>query len=206
MTPRKTAAPKREKGAYHHGDLKTALKSAALKLVLEKGPRGFSINEASRLAGVTVAAPYRHFADKEALLAEIAAEGFRQLATSVRRASEMKRRPEERLRAAGLAYLEFAKQHRGFFTVMFSAGLDKTKYPDMHLASNEAFGTILSLVAAVESNERLALQRAVAAWALVHGLASLDADGTLTSHAAGALRIDPQAVLGEFIIALSASK
>jgi AcrR family transcriptional regulator len=61
--------------SYHHRNLKTALKQAALKLVREKGPRGFSLNEASRLAGVTVAAPYRHFKDKEALLAEIGLTG-----------------------------------------------------------------------------------------------------------------------------------
>jgi AcrR family transcriptional regulator len=77
MSARRAAIRKKVDGAYHHGDLKASLKKAALRLVREKGPRGFSLNEASRLAGVTVAAPYRHFADKNALLAEIACDGRR---------------------------------------------------------------------------------------------------------------------------------
>ncbi len=69
MAVKKAKVLRKAKGEYHHGDLKTSLKQAALRLVRDRGPRGFSVNEASRLAGVSVAAPYRHFHDKDALLA-----------------------------------------------------------------------------------------------------------------------------------------
>src|SRR6201993_5193038 len=74
---RKTTVARRD--SYHHGDLKRALTSAALSLVAEKGPKGFTLTEAARRAGVSAAAPYRHFADKAELLATVAEQGFREL-------------------------------------------------------------------------------------------------------------------------------
>jgi AcrR family transcriptional regulator len=167
--------------SYHHGNLKTALKHAALKLVREKGPRGFSLNEASRLAGVNVAAPYRHFKDKAALLAEIACEGNLLLFKEVQEAAGKPSTVKQRMLEAGLAYLRFSSRHSDYFDVIFNSSIDKAKYPEVHRTGMEAFGVILELAKQYESTAELAEARAVSAWALVHGLAALCADGALSS-------------------------
>ncbi|MGI4757944.1 MAG: TetR/AcrR family transcriptional regulator, partial [Janthinobacterium lividum] len=107
---------------YHHGDLKTAMIKAALDLVREKGPRGFTLNEASRVAGVSKSAPYRHFRDKDALLAEIALIGTRLLESELRAASSRRGTPREKLLSALLGYIEFAQNHPDYFAVMFQSG------------------------------------------------------------------------------------
>ncbi len=139
MPPRKPVRP------YHHGDLKSALKKAALKLVRQKGPRGFSLNEASRLAGVTVAAPYRHFEDKDALLAEIICDGNAILEKEARDAASRAKGTTEQMLEAGMAYLRFASAHSDYFSVIFSSGLDKSKYPEVQSSARKAFDVILSL-------------------------------------------------------------
>src|SRR5579875_3222164 len=111
MTRRKSAR------SYHHGDLKTALKAAALKLVRQKGPRGFTLNEASRLAGVTVDAPYRHFEDKDAFLAEIICDGNTILAKEVREAVGTVTGIKEQMVEAGMAYLRFSVHHADYFVL-----------------------------------------------------------------------------------------
>ena len=168
---------KKPRRAYHHGDLKSALKAAALHLVKEKGPRGFSINEASRLAGVSVGAPYRHFADKEALLAEVAQDGNELLGAEVRRAVARVEDLAEKMIEAGMAYLRFAVGHADYFAVIFQAGLDKGKYPELERSAREAFATILDLSMQFEKTPKRGLERAVGAWALVHGLATLELEG-----------------------------
>lgn len=167
--------------SYHHRNLKAALKQAALKLVREKGPRGFSLNEASRLAGVTVAAPYRHFKDKEALLAEIACEGNALLLKEVQEAASKPSTVKQRMLEAGLAYLRFSSRHSAYFDVIFNSSIDKAKYPEVQRTGMEAFGVIVELAKQYESTAELAQARAVCAWALVHGLAALCADGALSS-------------------------
>ena len=180
MTTRNPRIRKKVGGAYHHGDLKASLKRAALRLVQEKGPRGFSLNEASRLAGVTVAAPYRHFEDKDALLAEIACDGLSLMVTELREATAASGIREQMLEA-GMAYLRFSSVHADYFAVIFNAGLDKSKYPDVRLAAERAYGVILELSQQAENTRELASQRAVSAWALVHGFATLTADGALST-------------------------
>src|SRR6201996_5494872 len=101
------AAARRD--SYHHGDLKRALTSAALTLVAEKGPKGFTLTEAARRAGVSAAAPYRHFADKAELLAAVAEQGFRDLHTSL--AAEAPSSPSARVTALGRAYVRWAVAH-----------------------------------------------------------------------------------------------
>ena len=173
--------PRKAEGSYHHGDLKTSLKLAALRLVREKGPRGFSLNEASRLAGVTVAAPYRHFADKDALLAELACDGNELMTRELEEAVGEARGVKAQMLAAGMAYLRFSRTHADYFAVIFQAGLEKQKYPEVERSAQEAFGVILRLAHEAERTPMLAEQRALAAWALVHGLASLAAEGALST-------------------------
>ncbi len=169
--------------SYHHGDLKAALKKAALKLVRQKGPRGFSLNEASRLAGVTVAAPYRHFEDKDALLAEIICEGNAILAKEVREAASSATDIKDQMLEAGMAYLRFAATHSDYFSVIFNSGIDKSKYPDVQRSAREAFSVVWGLAQKSEPTTELAHDHAVSAWAFVHGLAALRADEALFAAA-----------------------
>jgi AcrR family transcriptional regulator len=182
----KTRKPvqKKVRGAYHHGDLKASLKRAALRLVRQKGPRGFSLNEASRLAGVTAAAPYRHFEDKEALLAEIACDGLALMVRELREAAAMVSGIKKQMLEVGMAYLRFSSVHSDYFAVIFNAGLDKSKYPEVGRGAEEAFRVILELSQQAERTLELAAQRAVSAWALAHGFATLTADGALSTAVA----------------------
>lgn len=182
---RKTAVRKKVEGAYHHGDLKASLKKAALRLVREKGARGFSLNEASRMAGVTVAAPYRHFADKDALLAEIACDGCEMMARELAEAATKVDGTKEQMLEAGMAYLRFSAKHADYFAVIFNAGLDKKRYPEVERSAKQAFGVIWDLAQKTEETPESAARRAVSAWALAHGLATLTADGALSTAIEG---------------------
>ena len=181
MAMRKPAVRKKAQGTYHHGDLKASLKNAALRLVRKKGPRGFSLNEASRLAGVTVAAPYRHFQDKDALLAEIACDGNELMKRELQEAASKVSGVREQMLEVAMAYLRFSKARSDYFAVIFHAGLDKSKYPEVERSAQEAFGVIVSLAQHYERTPELAGQRAVSSWALVHGLATLSVDGAFST-------------------------
>lgn len=181
MAAGKAPTLQKAKGEYHHGNLKNSLKQAALRLVRERGPRGFSLNEASRIAGVSVAAPYRHFDDKDALLAEIARDGYELLEAEIRRAVERAGDLRGQLVESGMAYLRFARNHADYFSVMFQAGLDRSKYPEIERSANAGFGVIRGLARQLERTPQRAESRALSAWALVHGLAGLDQDGALNT-------------------------
>ena len=180
MAVKKARVLRKAKGEYHHGDLKTTLKQAALRLVRERGPRGFSLNEASRVAGVSVAAPYRHFRDKEALLAEITCDGNELLGREILEAVEKVGNLRDRIVESGMAYLRFARNHADYFSVMFQSGLDRSKHPEIERSARAGFGVIIGLAQQYERTPELAELRGVAAWALVHGLAALDHDDALS--------------------------
>jgi AcrR family transcriptional regulator len=200
MATKQSGIAKKARGAYHHGDLKLSLKKAALRLVQEKGPRGFSLNEASRLAGVTAAAPYRHFPDKDALLVEIACDGLALMVHDLRHATSRVDGTREKMIEAGMAYLEFSAVHSDFFAVIFSAGLDKSRYPELERAARSAFDVILELALEVEKTPELGVQRATAAWALVHGFAMLTADGALSTALEPKPGFDPlRPILRQFV-------
>src|SRR5580693_8420060 len=125
---------------YHHGNLREALIEAALELIGAKGPAGFTIAEAARLAGVSPAAPYRHFRDAESLLAEVATRGFD--AFRDRLAAALDRHPTDPARAAeavGRAYLGFAKDEPAFYAAIFETGIDRAPYPELQAAGDRAF-------------------------------------------------------------------
>jgi len=168
-------APKR---GYHHGDLKEALCRAALELVAEDGPRGLKLAEVCRRAGVSVAAPYRHFADKDALLAMVAERGFAQFAVSLERAAAKRKLGSlARLEALGLAYVAFARTQPEMFRVMFGANSPKTECGERQAVASRAFGVFVHAI--VECQKAQTLPRgepekiALAVWAHVHGLAAL---------------------------------
>jgi len=170
---------KRERGGYHHGNLKEALVRAALELIAEKGPAGFTFADAARWAGVSPAAPYRHYRDRDALLADVARRGFEAFADALTRAWD-EGRPDvlsafDRL---GRAYLQFAKSEAAFYSAMFEAGVAVDSDPDLRAASERAFsvlrGASEKLVALVPATKRPpALMVALHIWSMTHGIASL---------------------------------
>jgi AcrR family transcriptional regulator len=121
-------------GRYHHGDLRAALVDAAIGLIAERGVRDFSVAEASRRLGVSAAAPYRHFADREDLLAAVAVRALVVFAEMVATESGDADSPELRLAAMARAYVLFAAEQRPLFDTLFSAGIDKSRYPELQRA------------------------------------------------------------------------
>jgi AcrR family transcriptional regulator len=163
--------------AYHHGHLREALLQAAIQLIAEVGPAGFTLREVARRAGVSHNAPYRHFAEREELLAAVAAQGFRELDEAMLKALRHQRSSIARLKHAGLAYVEFALRRPEHFTVMFDAAVSEHKTPDSAQAAEQAFGTLVGLVKSCQDEGRLPsgdIHRfALLAWSMVHGVAKL---------------------------------
>lgn len=173
----------KRRDSYHHGDLKRALTSAALSLVAEKGPKGFTLTEAARRAGVSAAAPYRHFADKAELLAAVAEQGFRDLHAELAKAGERASDPRERVIELGRAYVRWAVAHPDHYQVMFGAESLKAEQPGLAVAGQQAFDDLLGAIAKCQEAGIVEKQdpRKVAAplWSLVHGIASLTIGGQL---------------------------
>ncbi|HEY6431405.1 MAG TPA: TetR/AcrR family transcriptional regulator [Acetobacteraceae bacterium] len=168
-----------ERRGYHHGNLREALVEAALELVAEKGPAGLSITEAARRAGVSAAAPYRHFRDADALLAEVAGRGFEQFTQALSAAwNEGRPDPMAAFTALGRAYLNFARSHPAFYAVMFETHLAADTYPELAAAGDRAFQILRDaaeiLAARVPQPDRPpSLMVALHVWSLSHGIASL---------------------------------
>jgi AcrR family transcriptional regulator len=165
-----TSPVKRATGR-HHGDLRNALERAALELVAEKGPHGFSLNEASRRAGVSVAAPYKHFADREALLASLAVAGYREQRARFAAAVEAAADPADALAAFAAAYVRFAAQQPALFDVTFYAGLDKDRHPELAAAGDAVLATVLPAARAAVADEQAAFDLLLRVAAAAHGLA-----------------------------------
>ena len=170
---------------YHHGNLRHALLGKALARLRTQGAEGLSLRELARDLGVSQAAPYRHFADKESLLAELAMRGFRELARDMKVSIEGSDPiPAAALHAAGLSYVRFAVRHPEQYRLMFgNYRLEKGRYAELDAAATEAFGLLRSVVQrGVEQgtfrDESVAVL-AVGAWSIVHGFASLVIDGRL---------------------------
>ena len=167
---------------YHHGDLRSALLAAAGEVLSEEGVTKLSLRGAARRAGVSQTAPYRHFRDKAALLAALAAGGFRDLAEAMHRLAAASQ-PPQRLLATGQAYVAFALEKSALFRLMFGPEIaDKASYPELRAASAEAFAVLTREVSPGRMSEAQAYDRAVAAWSLVHGLATLLIDGQVRAE------------------------
>lgn len=166
------------KRAYHHGDLPRALVSAALALIEKRGPEAFTLREAAAAVGVTHGAAYRHFADKNALFAAIAEEGYRSLATDIRSAIGERRGARARLTAGASAYVRFAMEHPAHYRVMSGPRLNEDgRFPALEAAIDDAFQI---LVAEIESGQRedvfragLPRDLAITIWFCAHGYTDL---------------------------------
>jgi len=168
---------------YHHGNLKETLVRAALELIAQKGPAGFTFAEAARWAGVSPAAPYRHFRDRDELLADVARRGFDQFEAALARAWDDGRPdPFTAFDRVGKAYLQFAKSEPAYYSAMFEAGISLDGNPELREAADAAFAVLRKSVEAfcarLPSEKRPpALMMSLHIWALSHGIASLFARG-----------------------------
>jgi AcrR family transcriptional regulator len=164
---------------YHHGNLKEALLRAALELIAKKGPAGFTFAEAARWAGVSPAAPYRHFRDRDELLANVALRGFEQFERALARAWD-DGRPDAMtaLDRLGKAYLEFARTEPAYYSAMFEAGIPLSTSAELREAGERAFavlrGAAEKLGAQMPAAKRPpTLMVALHIWSMAHGVASL---------------------------------
>ena len=168
-----TPPVKRRPTGRHHGDLRNALEGAALELVAEKGPHGFSLNEASRRAGVSVAAPYKHFADREALLAALAVTGFRAQREyfEAALAAADDQDPADQLAALAAAYVRFAVQQPALFDVTFYIGLEKERHPELGEAGEAVLATLMPPARRLVPDEEAAFDLVLRITGAAHGLA-----------------------------------
>ena len=168
-----------EPRGYHHGNLREALIRAALQLIAEKGPAGFTFAEAARAAGVSPAAPYRHFRDRDELMASVALRGFEQFAAALAKAWDDGRpEPFAALDRLGKAYLDFAGAQPAYYAAMFEAGVPLAVNATLREAGDRAFGVLRTaadkIVAALPAAGRPpALMVALHIWSMAHGVAAL---------------------------------
>ncbi len=168
---------------YHHGNLKEALVRAALELIAEKGPAGFTFADAARGAGVSPAAPYRHFRDRDALMADVARRGFDEFTAALAKAwDDGKPDVMSAFDRLGKTYLDFAKREPAYYSAMFEAGVPLEADPQLREAGEKAFGVLRAaaekLVALMPAQGRPpALMVALHIWSMTHGIASLFARG-----------------------------
>jgi AcrR family transcriptional regulator len=173
-------------GRYHHGDLSAALIETAVELIGERGVRNFSMAEASRRLGVAVSAPYAHFAGRDELLAAVTVHAFELMAAELPGISELPE-PADRLAAMTRAYVRFAAAQRPLFEVIYQAGLDKARYPQIQAAVRPVDEFFLACVTALAgagasagdqaTQDHAADDLASAIEATAHGHAMLLLDG-----------------------------
>jgi AcrR family transcriptional regulator len=179
---------------YHHGNLREELLDAALRLISEVGPTAFTLREVARRAKVSHNAPYRHFRDRDELMAAVSTQGYAELTHEMQNAGAKEETAFARLKSAGLAYVNFALHRPEHFTVMFDAPPSKPseklcfnpskmniKYPQAAEAAEESFRTLMNLVEACQQARELPAgdtkELALLSWSVVHGVAKLAITG-----------------------------
>jgi AcrR family transcriptional regulator len=168
---------------YHHGNLREALIAAALELIAQKGPFGFTVAEAARSAGVSPAAPYRHFRDRDELLADVARRGFGLFEEALRTSwDEGRPDPVAAFERVGTAYLGFARSEPAYYSAMFENGVPLHRHPDLVDAGERAFAVLRQAAEAISARlppakRPPATMMGLHIWALSHGVASLFARG-----------------------------
>jgi AcrR family transcriptional regulator len=164
------------KGTYHHGNLRPALVRTAMELLEESGETALSLRAVARRAGVSPAAPYRHYADREALVSAVAAVGYRELGERLASAHPSPSTPQQ-LAGVANAYVQFALERPALFRIMFGEPCDHDN--DERVAATAAVSHYVREIAARTFPKADADALATAIWALVHGLAFLHLDGKL---------------------------
>jgi AcrR family transcriptional regulator len=180
-SPGRRAATRR---TYHHGDLRRTLLSTALQMAEEEDVSALTLREVARRAKVTHSAPYHHFPTRAALLAALAEEGFRALYTEqLQAAAKAGADPVARLRVLGTAYVRFAVAHPGYFRVMYRSNLGGwVDHPSVLEAAQLSFVLLTSTAHEAVAAGKVdidVMDFVLAAWSVVHGLATLWVDGPL---------------------------
>ena len=160
---------------YHHGDLRRALLDSAGAILEREGPSALSLRAVAREAGVSSAAPYHHFKDKDELLNAIAKEGFAQLKQAMAKDAGAVADPRERVSALGVAYVQFAGRHPALYRVMYDCARDSAALPDTD-DSNGAFLLVKSALAEAAGEGVRGTDihlAAIATWCAIHGLAQM---------------------------------
>jgi AcrR family transcriptional regulator len=178
---------------YHHGRLKDALLDAARSLVAERGPAGFTLSEAAKMVGVTAAAPYRHFSDRNDLMSELARRGFEAFAERLEKAWDNGQPdPTAAFRRMGGAYLDFAREEPGLYSAMFG-NVQALNTPSSGAAADKALAMIHYACAAVlrqyGAPDAGARDLALQVWAFSHGVAQLALSGHFQTGGADAQAI-----------------
>ena len=185
----KSSAPARKaRGTYHHGDLPAALVAATFELIGERGVNGFSVAEAARRTGVSISAPYRHFADRDELLAACATAALGAIREDFEAALAAHDSPADQLATAISAYVRFAAEQRPMFESIFATGLDKTRYPALEEAGAAALSALSAPAVALAPSDNPA-----AAEVLIQALTSL-AQGHATMLLDGYFGEPPEAI------------
>lgn len=183
-----TVAPK---AAYHHGDLRAQLIAAVRDLVETHGPDGFSVAEAARRAGVSSAAPYKHFKDRHEILRGVVSEAMDRLRAAMEAgAAAHPRGSLEAIAAIGLAYVDFAKGEPGVFRLVFGLTEGHENAPDLLAKGAGCFGVVVQAVAAcvgLPPGDNDVQRRAYMLWSFVHGHSFLTID---MKHKVAAAEID----------------
>jgi len=197
----------KKKGRYHHGDLRRALMDAALDLVQEKGPHGFTMREAARRAGVSSGAPYKHFADRDALMRELLIEGAERMNAYMAERMASEENATQRFRAMGVAHVTFAVENPAYFRVMNTP----------EFLDPEADGRIVQLIEQSQSSMFDLLKEArekgeiatydplivaLAGQCLTYGLARMFVDGHLSHLGLGSEHAEPLAIAVTEILGL----
>lgn len=170
---------------YHHGDLRQTLIDTALELVAEQGVTQWSLREVARRIGVSHTAPYRHFSDRDSLLAAVAERGFQEMSQHLQQTlNNTPTDPDNRLQAIGVAYIQYAIAHPCEYQIMFRTSLeDEQKYSDLAKAATKAFSILVNVIAEGQKTSIFrsgnSKELAQVAWSLVHGLSMLLIDGHL---------------------------
>ena len=182
---------------YHHGDLRNELIRAGLALLAAEGIAGLDLRKVARAAGVSHAAPYRHFADKQALLAAIAEDGFYQLAERMDAAiRQAPTNAAEQLEQLAHAYVRFALDHPAHMREMFSGlTVERAAYPSLHAAAKQAFQHVVQVIERGQAQQQIApgepADLSMVAWAQIHGIAMLLIEDQLPG-----VKGDQQAIAG----------
>jgi AcrR family transcriptional regulator len=198
MSPKAKAARKQIRGKtsskkasnYHHGALRAALIRSAREILESEGYEALTLRAAARRAGVSQAAPYNHFADKAALLAAIAALGFKEFAAAMRKEMDAAVDPQARLNAAGTAYVAFATSNPGLFKLMFGSSVHQASGDaDLDAARTSAYevlrGAVHSVQQSIPGDTGHDDLESLRSWAFVHGLATMINEGTIAPDAYG---------------------
>ncbi len=196
----KTITPEK-RDSYHHGDLRSQLIEATRILVEEKGPDHFSVSEACRRAGVSSAAPYKHFKDKGEMLRAVALEGMkRQRVDLVRELEKYPAGSLDRIVAMGRVYVRFAVDEPGVFRLMFGLSEGHAEHSALVETGNNTFAVVQQEVARYRGSEAVAPEdahKAFLLWSFVHGLSFLTIDGKLAEKK---LDVDLEAVLADIAL------